>query len=113
MSTPFVELAVFVAFVIGLVVGLLAKCAWPTEDKPPVKECPSCELRTSFRLAELQRTEFVYGTDSTVLVAWVPRWRCANCGYQFGDSEAEDAFDAVIQEHKNKLRGKTVGHSSR
>ena len=61
--------------------------------------CPACG-KDSLE-SRLDETSFVYGTGSAGvnLTCSVPVHRCAGCGFEFTDDEAEDARDLAVRRH--------------
>lgn len=69
------------------------------ELKPAVFECPNCgSMRVETRSVR-DRFQYGSGTKSVELEALVPLRKCADCEFEFTDSETEDLRQEAVCEH--------------
>jgi putative zinc finger/helix-turn-helix YgiT family protein len=78
---------------------------FPSHSAP---HCPNCE-RDSVKTT-LERETFTYGegTSAAELTVDVPVRTCTNCGFQFTDSDAEEARHDAVCRHLNVLTPKDI-----
>lgn len=68
-----------------------------------VRTCPDCESQSAHRSMKAQEFEYGRVPEQVMLMANVPVWTCSECGYQFGDWEADDIRHEAVCRHLGVL----------
>jgi len=71
-------------------------------------ECPNCGGREITTTREVERFKFGKGADAVELAATIPVRRCVSCGFEYTDSEAEDAHHEAVCRHLGVLTPREI-----
>ena len=80
-------------------------------DKHPASieyECPNCGGKEITTTKETERFKFAKGADAVELTATIPVRRCVSCGFQYTDSEAEEAHHEAVCRHLGVLTPREI-----
>lgn len=61
--------------------------------------CPDCEAQAACRSVRAQEFTYGRGPEAIALTTEVPIWTCSECGYQFGEGEAEELRHEAVCRH--------------
>jgi len=74
----------------------------------PALRCPNCQRDAVDATVEPQTFTYGQGDSAAQLTAYVPVRSCTHCGFQFTDSEAEDARHEAVCRHLRVLTPKEI-----